>query len=104
MLRPSSLCPFIIDTARSESRSLPNLPATKLVYIVGMNLYKYFWGNSFISPTRSGTTEIYIFGPADAGNHNKICNIHLIDIVLQVQKYLEVKVFLVLQKYLENQK
>ncbi len=61
-------------------------------------------GNSFISPTRSGTTEIYIFGPAGAGIQNKICNIHLIDIVLQVQKYLEVQVFLVLQKYLEYQK
>ena len=62
------------------------------------------FGNSFISPTRSGTTEIYIFGPAGAGIQNKICNIHLIDIVLQVQKYLEVQVFLVLQKYLEYQK
>jgi len=61
-------------------------------------------GNSFICPTRSGTTEIYIFGPAGAGIQNKICNIHLIDIVLQVQKYLEVQVFLVLQKYLEYQK
>ena len=61
-------------------------------------------GNSFISPTRSGTTEIYIFGPAGAGIQNKICNIHLIDIVLQVQKYFEVQVFLVLQKYLEYQK
>ena len=61
-------------------------------------------GSSFISPTRSGTTEIYIFGPAGAGIQNKICNIHLIDIVLQVQKYLEVQVFLVLQKYLEYQK
>ena len=62
------------------------------------------FGNSFICPTRSGTTEIYIFGPAGAGIQNKICNIHLIDIVLQVQKYLEVQVFLVLQKYLEYQK
>ena len=61
-------------------------------------------GNSFICPTRSGTTEIYIFGPAGAGIQNKICNIHLIDIVLQVQKYFEVQVFLVLQKYLEYQK
>ena len=61
-------------------------------------------GNSFICPTRSGTTEIYFFGPADAGIQNKICNIHLIDIVLQVQKYFEVQVFLVLQKYLEYQK
>ena len=43
-------------------------------------------GNSFICPTRSGTTEIYLFGPAVAGIQNKICNIHLIDIVLQVQK------------------
>ena len=63
-----------------------------------------FLGNSFICPTRSGTTEIYIFGPAGAGIQNKICNIHLIDIVLQVQKYFEVQVFLVLQKYLEYQK
>jgi len=62
------------------------------------------FGNSFICPTRSGTTEIYIFGPAGAGIQNKICNIHLIDIVLQVQKYFEVQVFLVLQKYLEYQK
>ena len=61
-------------------------------------------GNSFICPTRSGTTEIYIFGPAGAGIQNKICNIHLIDIVLQVQKYIEVQVFLLLQKYLEYQK
>ena len=70
------------------------------------SLYRVFikYGNSFISPTRSGTTEIYIFGPAGAGIQNKICNIHLIDIVLQVQKYLEVQVFLVLQKYLEYQK
>ena len=67
------------------------------------SLYKVF-GNSFICPTRSGTTEIYIFGPAGAGIQNKICNIHLIDIVLQVQKYLEVQVFLVLQKYLEYQR
>ena len=66
-------------------------------------LFSHF-GNSFICPTRSGTTEIYIFGPAGAGIQNKICNIHLIDIVLQVQKYLEVQVFLVLQKYLEYQK
>ena len=43
-------------------------------------------GNYFICPTRSGTTEIYLFGPADAGIQNKICNIHLIDIVLQLQK------------------
>ena len=62
------------------------------------------FGNSFICPTISGTTEIYIFGPAGAGIQNKICNIHLIDIVLQVQKYFEVQVFLVLQKYLEYQK
>ena len=61
-------------------------------------------GNSFICPTRSGTTEIYFFGPAGAGIQNKICNIHLIDIVLQLQKYLEVQVFLVLQKNLEYQK
>ena len=61
-------------------------------------------GNSFISPTRSGTTEIYFFGPADAGIQNKICNIHIIDIVLHVQKYLEVQKYLVLQKYLEYQK
>ena len=61
-------------------------------------------GNSFMCPTRSGTTEIYIYGPAGAGIQNKICNIHLIDIVLQLQKYLEVQVFLVLQKYLEYQK
>ena len=61
-------------------------------------------GNSLISPTRSGTTEIYFFGPAGAGIQNKICNIHLIDIVLQLQKYLEVQVFLVLQKNLEYQK
>ena len=61
-------------------------------------------GNSFICPTRSGTTEMYFFGPADAGIQNKICNIHIIDIVLHVQKYLEVQKYLVLQKYLEYQK
>ena len=61
-------------------------------------------GNSLICPTRSATTDIYFFGPAGAGIQNKICNIHLIDIVLQVQKYLEVQVFLVLQKYIEHQK
>ena len=57
-----------------------------------------------ICPTRSGTTEIYFFGPADAGIQNKICNLNLKDIVLQLQKYLEMQVFLVLQKYLEYQK
>ena len=61
-------------------------------------------GNSFICPTRSGITEIYFFGPADAGIQNKICNLNLKDIVLQLQKYLEMQVFLVLQKYLEYQK
>ena len=45
-------------------------------------------GNSFICPTRSGTTEIYFFGPADAGIQNKICNIHLIDIVLLLSNFL----------------
>ena len=47
---------------------------------------------------------MYFFGPADAGIQNKICNIHIIDIVLHVQKYLEVQKYLVLQKYLEYQK
>ena len=62
------------------------------------------FGNSLISPTRSGTTEIYFFGPAGAGIQNKICicNIHPLDIVLQLQ--LDVQVFLVLQKNLEYQK
>ena len=86
-----------VDSLIPSTSSLPLCVASKISS-------DPFSGNSFICPTISGTTEIYIFGPAGAGIQNKICNIHLIDIVLQVQKYLEVQVFLVLQKYLEYQK
>ena len=93
-----------VDVVDSQTHSVLIVDPLSISILAKISRSPKKHGNSFICPTRSGTTEIYIFGPAGAGIQNKICNIHLIDIVLQVQKYLEVQVFLVLQKYLEYQK